>query len=40
VGMLAILSANAPLARTELRAAIALGGAPDRAGYFFNQAGG
>jgi tetratricopeptide (TPR) repeat protein len=40
VGMLAILSANAPLARTELRAAIALGGAPDRTGYFFNQAGG
>jgi Flp pilus assembly protein TadD len=39
-GMLAILSANAPLARTELRAAIALGGAPDRTGYFFNQAGG
>ncbi len=39
-GMLAILSADAPLARTELRAAIALGGAPDRTGYFFNQAGG
>jgi tetratricopeptide (TPR) repeat protein len=39
-GILAILSANAPLARSELRAAIALGGAPDRAGYFFNQAGG
>ncbi|HEY5095319.1 MAG TPA: hypothetical protein VII69_09410 [Candidatus Eremiobacteraceae bacterium] len=40
VGMLAILSANAPLARSELQAAIALGGAPDRAGYFFSQAGG
>jgi len=39
-GILAILSANAPLARSELRAAIALGGAPDRTGYFFNQAGG
>jgi tetratricopeptide (TPR) repeat protein len=39
-GMLAILSADAPLARTELQAAIALGGAPDRTGYFFNQAGG
>jgi len=39
-GMLAILSADAPLARSELQAAIALGGAPDRAGYFFSQAGG
>jgi tetratricopeptide (TPR) repeat protein len=39
-GMIAILAADAPLARRELGAAISLGGAPERAGFFLVAAGG
>jgi len=39
-GMLAIIAANAPLARSELSVAIVLGRAPQRTGYFLKAAGG
>ncbi len=39
-GMLAIIAADAPLARNELSVAIVLGRAPQRTGYFLKAAGG